>query len=180
MITESELIEIGKIGKPHGINGELNLYLSEEIDIERLTRIVLEIEGIFVPFFIDNVRTKRIDTLIVHVEGVDDERHAAELTHHIVYSLKGDDVVVATEEEDDEESDGFYASDLIGYTILSETGTLIGRIIDVDLSTENALFVVERTDMTNVYIPIADEMIDNIDAESQILFMSLPEGLLDL
>ncbi len=178
MITESEIIEIGKIGKPHGINGELNLYLNEDVDIDRLTRIVLEIEGIYVPFFIDNVRSKRVDTLIIHVEGVDDERHASELTHHIVYSLKIDEAVLP--EADDEDGEGLYAADLVGYTILSETGSLIGRIIDVDFSTENALFIVERTDMSNIYIPIADEMIDSIDAESQVLIMTLPEGLLEL
>lgn len=68
MITESEIIEIGKIGKPHGINGEINVYLNEDVDFERLDKIVLEIEGIYVPFFIDNVRTKRIDTVIMHIE----------------------------------------------------------------------------------------------------------------
>ena len=165
MITESEIIEIGKIGKPHGINGEINVYLNEDVDFERLDKIVLEIEGIYVPFF-------------MHIEGIDNEQRASELTHHIVYALKSDNAVI--EYESDEESDGLYAADLTGYTILSETGTLIGRVIDVDLSTENALFVVERPDMTNIYIPIADEMIDGIDSEAQHLIMTLPEGLLDL
>ena len=178
MITESEIIEIGKIGKPHGINGEINVYLNEDVDFERLDKIVLEIEGIYVPFFIDNVRTKRIDTVIMHIEGIDNEQRASELTNNIVYALKSDNAVI--EYESDEESDGLYAADLTGYTILSETGTLIGRVIDVDLSTENALFVVERPDMTNIYIPIADEMIDGIDSEAQHLIMTLPEGLLDL
>lgn len=178
MITESEIIEIGKLGKPHGINGEINAYLNEDVDIERLDRIVLDIEGIFVPFFIDSVRTKRIDTVIMHIEGIDDELHASELTHHLVYALKADDVVTADESDGDDE--GMYAADLTGYTILSETGTLVGRIIDVDLSTENALFVVERPDMTNIYVPIADEMIDDIDPDSRHLVMTLPEGLLDL
>lgn len=177
MITESEIIEIGKLGKPHGINGEINAYLNEDIDIERLDRIVLEIEGIFVPFFIESVRTKRIDTVIMHIDGINDELHASELTHHLIYVLKADNIILADEHDDDE---GMYAADLTGYTILSKTGTLIGRITDVDLSTENALFLVERPDMTNIYIPISDEMIDDIDSESRHLIMTLPEGLLDL
>lgn len=180
MITESEVIEIGKIGKPHGINGEVNVYLHEDVDIDRLERIVLDMDGIFVPFFIDNLRTKRIDTVVMHVEGVDDESHASELTHHIVYALKADDVVMEDESDEDEEGDGLYAADLVGYDIISELGTTVGRIIDVDLSTENALFVVERPDMTNIYIPIADEMIDSIDSESRHIVMTLPDGLLDL
>ena len=93
----------------------------------------------------------------MNIDGVENEREASELTNHIIYSLKADDAVISDEE--DNPDDGLYAADLVGYTILSETGALVGRIIDVDLSTENALFVVERPDMTNIFIPIADELI---------------------
>lgn len=178
MITESEIIEIGKLGKPHGINGEINAYIDDNVDIERLRRIVLEIDGIFVPFFLNDIRTKRVDTVIMNIDGVENEREASELTNHIIYSLKADDAVISDEE--DNPDDGLYAADLVGYTILSETGALVGRIIDVDLSTENALFVVERPDMTNIFIPIADEMITDINPDTRNIVMTLPEGLLDL
>ena len=129
MITESEIIEIGKLGKPHGINGEINAYIDDNVDIERLRRIVLEIDGIFVPFFLNDIRTKRVDTVIMNID---------------------------------------------------EGGDVVGRLIDVDLSTENALFVVERPDMTNIFIPIADEMITDINPDTRNIVMTLPEGLLDL
>ena len=87
MITESEIIEIGKLGKPHGINGEINAYIDDNVDIERLRRIVLEIDGIFVPFFLNDIRTKRVDTVIMNIDGVENEREASELTNHIIYSL---------------------------------------------------------------------------------------------
>ncbi len=52
MITLDRLTPIGRLGKPHGINGEINAYLDVDIDIDSLKRIILMIDGIYVPFFI--------------------------------------------------------------------------------------------------------------------------------
>ena len=35
MIEEKELVEIGKTGKPHGIHGEINVYLDEDVEHRR-------------------------------------------------------------------------------------------------------------------------------------------------
>ncbi len=42
MIESSELIEIGQLGKPHGIKGELNAVIDESVDIERLEKVALD------------------------------------------------------------------------------------------------------------------------------------------
>ena len=52
MITSDQLTEIGRLGKPHGINGEINAYLDVDVDTDVMHRIVLLIDGIYVPFFI--------------------------------------------------------------------------------------------------------------------------------
>lgn len=46
MITLDRLTPIGRLGKPHGINGEINAYLDVDIDIDSLKRIILMIDGI--------------------------------------------------------------------------------------------------------------------------------------
>lgn len=174
MIEEKELVEIGKTGKPHGIHGEINVYLDEDVIADRLEKLILNIDGIFVPFFIESIRPKRIDTVIMALDGIDNEQKAAALTNHEVYALIADDVKEAPDEE------GMYASDLIGYTIVHVNGEPVGEITGVEDSTENALFLVKATDDTTVYIPIADDLIDEIDAEKKIIVMTIPEGLLDL
>lgn len=176
MITSEQIIEIGKFGKPHGINGEISAFIDDDVDIEAINRIVMDVDGIYVPFFIDSLRPKRTETVLIKIDGIDDERHAAQLTNRIIYALKEDDVKVAPDHDDD----GFYASDLIGYTIVHANGEPVGTITDIEDSTENALFVINRPDEQPAYIPIADELIDEINPEERYIVMTLPEGILDL
>ena len=174
MIEEKELVEIGKVGKPHGIHGEINVYIHEDVIIDRLEKLIVNIDGIYVPFFIESIRPKRIDSVIMSLEGIENEQQAAELTNHEAFALITDDV---KEQPDD---DGMYASDLIGYTIVHTNGQPIGVITGVEDSTENALFIVELPGGVTTYIPIADDLIDEIDQDRKFIIMTIPEGLLDL
>ena len=55
----------------------------------------------------------------------------------------------------------------------------IGEIVDIEDSTENALFIIKSGDNV-VYIPIADEMIEDVISDTKTIVMNLPEGILDL
>lgn len=174
MIEEKELVEIGKFGKPHGIHGEINVYLDEDVIADRLEKLIVNIDGIFVPFFIESIRPKRIDSVIVALDDIDNEQDAAKLTNLDIYALITDDV------KEEPDGDGMYAADLIGYTIVHVNGQQAGVITGVEDSTENALFLVELPDKSTVYIPIADDLIDEIDTDRKLIVMTIPEGLLDL
>ena len=66
-----------------------------------------------------------------------------------------------------------------GFTLIdSEKGTL-GVISEVDQTTDNVLFVIPTED-DELLIPAGDEFVDEIDHENKILYVTLPEGLLDL
>lgn len=179
MITLDRLTPIGRLGKPHGINGEINAYLDVDIDIDSLKRIILMIDGIYVPFFIASIRQKRSDTFIMALDDINNEREAAELTNHPLYVLTSDNVIA--EDDIDEDDSGLYASDLIGFTVIDDTTRqTVGEITDIDDSTENVLFVVATPSSATVYLPVADEFITEIDTDRRILRMNLPEGILDL
>lgn len=174
MIEENELVAIGKFGKPHGIHGELNAYIDEDVLTERLEKVIVSIDGIFVPFFIESIRPKRIDSVIMALDGIDSEQQAAALTNLEIFALAVDDV------KEEPDGDGMYATDLIGYTIVHVNGQPVGVITGVEDSTENALFIVELPGGTSAYIPIADDLIDEINQERRLIVMTIPEGLLDL
>lgn len=179
MITLDLLTPIGRLGKPHGINGEINAYLDVDIDIESLKRIILLIDGIYVPFFIASMRQKRSDTYIMALDDINNEREAAELTNHPLYVLTSDNIII--EDDTDSDDQGLYASDLIGFTVIDDdTQQTVGEITDIDDSTENVLFIISTPSSATVYLPVADEFITEIDTDSRILRMSLPEGILDL
>ncbi len=167
MIREDDVYKIGRIGKPHGIGGEVTLRFSDDVfDRVDAEYLVLMVDGILVPFFIEEYRFRSEEVALVKFEDIDTMDRAAELT--------GCDVFFPRHLADID-NDVLTWSQIVGYDIVDvASGKVIGRIESVDESTINVLL--ELADGT--LIPAVDEFIDDIDHEARKLFMSLPDGLL--
>ena len=167
MIKEDDVYKIGRIGKPHGIGGEVTLRFTDDVfDRVDADYLVLMVDGILVPFFIEEYRFRSEEVALVKFEDIDTMDRAAELT--------GCDVFFPRHLADID-NDVLTWSQIVGYDIVDvASGKVIGRIESVDESTINVLL--ELADGT--LIPAADEFIDDIDHEARKLFMSLPDGLL--
>ena len=166
-----DLVEIGVFGKPHGIKGEIAAMPDEGRDVVAGSFVFAEIDGIPVPFRVEGVRTKGAGLLLT-LRGIDTEAQAALLASKtiLVESDKSD-----MSDPSDDDSEGFFLDDLVGFTIVAG-GEEVGLIDDVDFSTENALFIVDRQG-EEVLVPAAPELIDAIDAETRTVEMTLPTGL---
>ena len=166
-----DLVEIGVFGKPHGIKGEIAAMPDDGRDVEAGSFVFAEIDGIPVPFRVEGVRTKGAGLLLT-LKGIDTEAQAALLASKtiLVESDKSD-----MSDPSDDDSEGFFLDDLVGFTIVAG-GEEVGLIDDVDFSTENALFIVDRKG-EEVLVPAAPELIDAIDAETRTVEMTLPTGL---
>lgn len=175
MISGESLIKIGTLIKPHGIKGEITANVDYDLGLADLSAIVVEIDGIYVPFFVTAERPKSTGTVLVSIEGCESETDAKELCGKAFYALRTD---VDIDEEPGEE--GGYVSDFIGYSIIDGESVAIGEITAYDDSTENVLFIITTSVGKNVYIPVADELITGIDTEKKTITMVLPEGLMDL
>ena len=117
MITDEQLKAVGTFLKPHGIEGEITLQRDyDDIDFEDFSCLIVDMDGIYVPFFIDGVRPKGSDTDLVSIDGIGDETHAALLTNKTAYVLRSELAEarrrMAEQEEDGEDEDGFYAEDI--------------------------------------------------------------------
>ena len=167
MIREDDVYKIGRIGKPHGIGGNVTLRFSDDVfDRVDAEYLVLMVDGILVPFFIEEYRFRSEEVALVKFEDIDTMDRAAELT--------GCDVFFPRHLADID-NDVLTWSQIVGYDIVDvASGKVIGRIESVDESTINVLL--ELADGT--LIPAVDEFIDDIDHEALKLFMSLPDGLL--
>ncbi len=178
MIEVNDIVAIGKFQKTHALKGELNAIL--EIDSEFLEEgnaIIAEIDGIYVPFYIKSIRKKGSSSFLIQIDGIDSEDEARVFVNKTIYAEKSS--LASFLEIDDE--DLFDSDDLIGYSIYdSKSGKEIGKIIFLDTSTQNALFVVETEDGNEIFIPAADDLIIKIDDENKIVEMTLPEGIIDI
>ena len=70
MITREELIAIGHYNKPHGVAGEISATIDVDADaLRELSCLVSEVDGIYVPFFINSCRSKSSETVLLTIDG---------------------------------------------------------------------------------------------------------------
>lgn len=179
MITRDQLIEIGHFNKAHGIDGEINASWLIDTDlVSELSCLVCEMDGIFVPFFVESCRPKGMTTLLLTIDGFDDEQQVSALVGKDIFALKTDYDELAHNQVDDDD-DELPLDYFIGFT-LTDRGERVGEIVDIDDATDNVLFMVRRDDDTVVSIPAVDDLIDSMDMDNRLIDMNLPEGLLSI
>ena len=174
MIEKKELIEIGKFQKTHALKGELNAVLNIDPEyVEEGNPLIIETDGIPVPFYAESIRPKGASSYLIKLEGVDSVEEADELVNNLIFAPRKD-------VEDYMGEELLLGDDLEGYRVVDKDLGEIGVLESIDSSTENELFVVRTPDDEEVYIPIVDDFIVDIDQENGIINTSLPEGLVDL
>ena len=176
MITRDELIVIGRYNKPHGVAGEISATIDVDLDtLQGLSCLVTDIDGIFVPFFVNACRPKSQETVLLTIDGIDNEKEVSRLVNHDIYALKRD----YRQESLDSDADGFPLDYFIGFELRDSDGQRVGEITDVDEQTENAIFIVDR-EGAELMVPATDELIVEFDLDKKVMVMDLPQGLLDL
>ena len=71
MIKKEEVYKIGLFNKPHGIHGELQFTFTDDIfDRVDCDYLICLLDGIFVPFFIEEYRFRSDSTALVKLEGI--------------------------------------------------------------------------------------------------------------
>ena len=169
MIKQEEVYRIGRLGKTHGVRGEVSLQFDDDIfDRVDADYLVLELDGILVPFFIEEYRFRSDTVALMKFEDVDTQQRANELTGCDVYFPRA----LAANDEGD-----VSLSLLVGFDIVEANGgTTIGRIAAIDDTTANLLFELED----GCLIPANDDLIRDIDTKRKTIKMEIPEGLLEL
>ncbi len=169
MIKKEEVFKIGRLGKPHGVKGEILFYFDDDIfDRVDCDYLVIEREGILVPFFMDEYRFHHGDTALLTLRDVESQEKAAELT--------GSDVFFPRELAE-QENEAPILTFLVGFEIIDATTQQeIGTIEAINTATTNILFELDNGNL----IPANDDLIVNIDTEQEKIIMTLPEGLLSL
>ena len=175
MIKRESLIRIGHFVKPHGIKGEITASLDYDIDLLALSYIVVDMDGILVPYFINTERPKSSETVLLSIDGISTEADAKEICGRDYYAGRAD-----LDINEGPTDVGGYLSDFIGFSLLDESQSLIGNITDYDDSTDNILFIIATNSGHTIYIPVAQELIKDINPEQKTITMNLPDGILDL
>ncbi len=176
MITRDELVEIGRYNKTHGVNGEISAMVDCDIEVlTRFTCLVSDIDGIYVPFFINQVRNKSANAVLLTIDGMNNENEASLLVNKLIYVLKRE----YGELTHDAHSDDYPVDYFIGFSVY-QGGRELGTITDIEDSTANVLFKVSNSGERQYLLPAVEDFIKDIDMDDKKLYMDFPEELIHL
>ena len=72
MIREEEVDKIGKLGKTHGVKGEISFLFDDDVfDRVDADYLILRVDGLLVPFFIEEYRFRSDANAIMKFEDID-------------------------------------------------------------------------------------------------------------
>ncbi len=165
-------VTVGRIGKPHGIRGEVTIEVrTDEPELRFAPGTTLKRESgsdLIVSDF--HWHSGRV---LLKFLGVDSRSAAEELRNSIL-------TVERTEDEVPSENDEYYDSNLIGCQVKTLAGEVIGHVIDVlHLPSQEVLVVGTGGDAGTEYlIPFVESIVPNVDVVSKIIMVDPPDGLL--
>ena len=168
------LVVVGRIGRPHGIRGEVTVEVrTDSPDIRFVPGSVLVTEPARLgPLTVTAVRWHS-GRLLLSAEGVHD-RTGAEALRGLLLSAEVDEGDMP---EDPEE---YFDRQLIGLAVVTVEGVALGSISDVVHLPSQDLLSVRREDGREVLVPFVVEIVPQIDVEGGRVIVDLPPGLLEL
>lgn len=192
MIRNDSVFKIGHISRTHGVKGEVEVQFTDDpFDRGELDYLVLEIDGIMVPFFYSEYRYKGGQSALFTFEDFDSEEKARRLVGLSVFYPKAEAARIATEAaEEGEELDLSSLRALTGYRVFAideedstdeELATYdLGEITHVDESSMNTLITVTDDEDEERLLPLHTDFIVEVDPVERTILLDIPLELFDI
>ncbi|MEO0338996.1 MAG: hypothetical protein AAF242_07255 [Bacteroidota bacterium] len=169
-----ELVEIGSFGKAIGVKGQIKCKIEEVYQeaFEKSTVVFARIGGQPVPFFVESIESN--PEPLLKVEDLNDKEEAQLITGKALWMRKEELPAI----ESLQDISGQYQQ-FIGYIIQDINTALRLKIEDFEELPQQVLAITSYEEQT-VFIPFAPQLISDINDAQEIIYMDLPEGLLNL
>lgn len=164
--------KIGKLSASTGLKGELILKhsLGKKTSLKGLEAIFIEDrKDRFIPYFIESAKARSENETVIKLESVDIVETARKLTPKEVWLTE-------------EDFKKFVAKSspiaLLGFNIIHENEDL-GEILEVIEQPHQVLCII-LLNGKEALIPIHEDSLEKVDAKNRRVYVSLPDGLLDI
>ncbi|MCZ4407545.1 ribosome maturation factor RimM [Cryomorphaceae bacterium 1068] len=173
ILSHKDCFNLGHIAKSKGFKGELSLFLDvdEPENYQELDRILVDLNGVLTPFFIDVFRLKNDGYADIKLEGVETKDDSVRLSGKRVYLPLTDLPPLPGDE--------YYLHDLEGMEVIDESHGNLGMVLKVLDYSNNPLLEV-NDGKAEVLIPINDLFVKKVDKAKKQILVDLPEGLVDV
>lgn len=172
-MQKEECFFLGKIVSKYSFKGEVLVKLdTDDPDIyDNMESVFVSIGNNLVPFFIERCRLHKSNLLRIQFEEVKDENTADRIL--------GAELYLPLTALPELSGNKFYYHEIIGFELLDAIHGNIGIITAVNDTASQALFEAEK-DGKQLLVPINDAIITKVDRKNKVIFVSTPEGLVDL
>ncbi len=172
-MRKDECFYLGKIVSKYSFKGEVLIKLdTDEPEIyEGMESVFVDLGKKLIPFFIEKSQLHKSSLLRVKFEDVGDEASAN--------SLLAKEVFLPLTQLPKLSGNQFYYHEVIGFTVMDTKHGDIGTIESINDSSSQVLFEVKK-DGKELLIPISDDIISKVDRASKTIYVTTPEGLVDL
>ena len=170
-MSKEKYLFLGSIKKTYGVAGALLIQTAgHNFRFKKSWEAVfIKIDGILVPFFLESRDQPDADTLILKIDQLNDKDSASVFVHRETYISRND---LLSREED------FGGSMLEGYTVIDAAAGELGVIRQFVDVKANPLFFI-ASGKKEFYVPASPDLITRTDTRNKIIYMHLPEGLVD-
>jgi 16S rRNA processing protein RimM len=175
------LLVVGRIGRPHGIRGEVTVEVRTDAPEERFAAgSVLVTDPAAARPEVDVPPTLTIETVRWHqgrplllFDGIYD-RDLADNLRNVLLCVDSADVAAPSD------PDEFNDQDLIGMAVVSPGGEHLGEVARIDHAPASDLIVLAKAGGGSALIPFVKAIVPEVDLETRRVVVDAPGGLLDL
>jgi 16S rRNA processing protein RimM len=165
------LVLLGRLGRPHGIHGEIVLD-GCSLDVEELRRIREFVwrgrDGAELALTLRSVRAAMPRTLVAFA-GYDVREAVAELTNGQLHAEES--------RLPDAGPDTVYQFQLLGLEVVTVEGRALGAVVDAFPTGAHWIYVVRGADQRELMIPAIPENVKEVDLTARRVVVALPPGL---
>jgi 16S rRNA processing protein RimM len=167
-----DCFELGYIIKPHGIKGGIHIFLDvdDPLAYKNMGTVYIDFNNNLIPYFFSSLEIKG-KKAIAFFKDVSNIEEAEELKSRKLY--------LPLSELPKLKEDQFYYHEVIGYQISDKTMGMLGVLEAIYTKSAQDLFSMKYQGK-EVLIPVTDAVFLTVDHKQKILFVDLPEGLVDL
>ncbi|WP_349827598.1 ribosome maturation factor RimM [Brevibacterium litoralis] len=162
-------IVVARLGKPHGIRGEVTVEVRTDEPEERFVPgAVFATDPDIGELTLARARVHK-DRYLLTFEEVPDRNRAEEIRN----------TLLTVDEVAEDEDDAWYIEDLVDARVFVGDDE-VGTVTDVSIGAAQDLLTVTLTDGREVLVPFVEEIVPEVDVEAGRIVLDPPPGLLDL